>query len=46
MDPSGADISPLCVTSTFPILKPNALEMGGVGVALGEHLGQEGAASG
>ena len=41
MDPSGADISSLCVTSTTLMLEPNIHVMrGGVG-ALGEHLGQE-----
>ena len=41
MDPSGADVSSLCVTSTIPMFEPNAHVMGGGGGALGEHLGQE-----
>ena len=41
MDPSGADISSLCVTSTIPTLEPNVHVLGGGSGTLGEHLGQE-----
>ena len=41
MESSGADISSLYVTSAIPMLEPNALVMGGGGVALEEHLVQE-----
>ena len=41
MDPLGADISSLCVTSTIPTLEPNFHVMGGGSGTLGEHLGQE-----
>ena len=41
MDPSGADVSSLCVTSTIPVLEHNTHMMRGVGGALGVQLRQE-----
>ena len=38
MDPSGADVSSLCVTSTIPVLEHNTHRMRGVGGALGVQL--------
>ena len=38
MDPSGADVSSLCVTSTIPVLEYNTHMMRGVGGALGVQL--------